>query len=161
MSSLDALVHAIEKQYFAHEHEAAMTLIEGNLAAAWYGFPPERFREMLGTIIEAGADRSGAARWLHTNLSPAHDRRYKLVEHSPPFDNPAVPITTFLQTMKTVELRLRGKAGQALYFLDELDERPRAVQPVFDTSSGWNLLISVQNGITAMLAGELDRKSVV
>lgn len=157
MTSLDALVDAIDKQFSAGVYEAAMSLIERNLAEAWYGFRPERFREMLGTIIEAGADKSGAGRWFHTALSPAHEQPHQPGEHPLVLDNPALPVEILMRIAQIAELRFRGQARQALCLLDELDARPRAVQPIFDTNSGWDLLISVQNGITAMLAGEFRR----
>lgn len=155
--ALADIIGEIDARYAAGDLASAATLIEANLAEAWYGFPPDRLREILAAIVDAGCDTGGVARVLHTIISPVHMRRYAPTEVRPTVESPSVSLSTMLAIGETFELRLRGRAEAALRIFDDLEQRGHEINPFFDMTSGWDVLISVQTGVTAMLAGDFTR----
>lgn len=159
-STVDALqvrVDSVEAAIKAGEFSTAMRLISENLAETWYSFRPERLRVILVSIIDAGADDAGLARALHSVVAPGQGQRLSGAEVSHALTRTDAPVESISQLARAFELRLRGRAGDALRILDTLDRQIHDVQTLFDTRGGWDLLISLQCGITAMLAGEFKR----
>ncbi|MFZ4892994.1 LuxR C-terminal-related transcriptional regulator [Plantibacter sp. Mn2098] len=61
-----------------------------------------------------------------------------------------------MKLAQAIDLRMRGSVTEALALLDSIGA-VAPLQPVFDARGGWDLMITVQHGITAILAGQFDR----
>ncbi|HUH52461.1 MAG TPA: response regulator transcription factor [Microbacteriaceae bacterium] len=160
VSDLDEIVQLIDENYSSKNYEVVASLIEDNPAEAWYGIQPSQFIEIIGTVIDAGADQNGVLQGMYSLIAPASAQDSQLQKIDPNISDKAAPPETMLLFGESLALRLSGRADLALQSLDELDKRPSTVQPFFNTNTALELMISVQSGITAMLAGEFRRALV-
>jgi len=143
VDALQDLVDSVEAAVKAGEFGTAMRLIGENLAETWYGFRPERLRVILASIIDAGADQVGLARALHAAVAPGQGQRIRDADVANALTRTEAPVESISQLARAFELRLRGRAGDALRILDTLDRQMHDVQTLFDSRDGWDLLISV------------------
>lgn len=160
VSALDEIVQLIDENFSSKNYEVVASLIEDNPAEAWYGIQPSQFIEIIGTVIDAGADQNGVLQGMYRLIAPASAQDSQLQKIEPNISDKAAPPETMLLFGESLALRLSGRADLALQSLDELDKRPSTVQPFFNTNTALELMISVQSGITAMLAGEFIRAIV-
>ena len=153
-TELDELCCELESSLDRGDHARALAQLRRSGPAAWYGLPRERFRGILELILAGGGESSEFARHMLQFVSVA-DRKHLDLEQATagiPDGDPCLGTMGIIARM--MDLRLRGRAGAALDLVPELHEEAVKVQPMFDTRSGWNLMISAQCGVTAMLAGE-------
>lgn len=69
--------------------------------------------------------------------------------------NPPAELPDVMKLALAIDLRMRGSVAEALELLDSIGA-VEPLRPVFDASGGWDLMITVQHGITAILAGRFD-----
>ncbi|WP_427870208.1 helix-turn-helix domain-containing protein [Leucobacter luti] len=152
-TELDELCCELEASLDRGDHARALAQLRRSGPAAWYRLPRERFRAILELILAGGGESSEFARHMLKFVSVA-DHRHLDLEQAAAIPDGDPCLTTMRLIARMMDLRLRGRAGAALSLVPELHEEAVKVHPMFDTRSGWNLLISAQCGATAMLAGE-------
>ena len=155
--SLESLIAEIEATFDSGDHASAGQLIKRNLIEAWFGFRPEHLRQMLSTIANSNmASRPfavGMMNFFAASAGSGDDDGSALAALS----DQTVMSPVFSQIAKATALRISGRSLDALRQFDRLDPGSQTVQTVFDTQGGWQLLLAVQSGVTAMLAGEFSR----
>lgn len=157
----DSPLMRIEQAFDAGDYEHTAWLLEQNVIAAWFGLDPSRFGEMLVTLTRADAPRNPFLQVLKLLLfSEEVDNPESLVEgvmqNQGAFSDLGVPLSSLVLVGRMFKLRTEGRAAEAWALMDETEEHVGALQPVFDRHRGWGLLIAVQNGLTAMLAGDFQ-----
>lgn len=159
------IIGPIEYAFGTGDHVWAAELLERNPIVAWYGLSPERFGEIVSTLIREGVPCGGFVRMMAGMLG--------LVESAPGADalgaepalgtdagpglEPAsggVPPGAAEMIVQTFMLRVAGRPVEALRISSELGQRIGTLQPFFAASPRWSLFSAVQHGLTAMLAGE-------
>lgn len=159
-AELDELRAQVERDFGAGDHERVLALISVQGPAIWYGLRPERFRAILETVIRSGSDSNALAEKLRLFVT-AGDRDQFPLEMIPALLGENDPALAFMGRMaRMLDLRLRGHADVAVAALDELSDQALSIHPLFDTRAGWQLLLSLQCGITAMLAGSFSQALV-
>lgn len=133
-----------------------MRLIEGNVLSSLYGNQTDHFRGILEVLIQQGVDHNGVARTLLSIVT------------SPSGGAPEEPVLMLveagdeeLRTLRFFSLladhRMRGRTHKAENMLDLIDSFIGQRPCLTDMPSGWRLMLAVQCGITAMLAGDFTR----
>lgn len=134
-------VKKVDEAMGAQDYDTVYYLITGSLAEAWHGFRPERLSEIANTLAEKHPDPEGFIRGLLAFAGVRNQREFtgsKILMH----------------IGQSVEMRMQGRAGEAFDFISEKFNESGNLEPVFDTRNGLQLMLAVQTGITAMLAGK-------
>lgn len=143
----------IERAFGTGDLESAAVLLDQNPIVAWYGFSREKLTEIVTTLEREGIPRGEFLSVLADVLAfgtPGHAP--VVADELADGDLSELPLTELARRM--FALRLQGRPVEALRASTKLVERFGAAPRLFDNSPGWGLLIAVQHGITAMLAGE-------
>jgi DNA-binding CsgD family transcriptional regulator len=127
------------------------------LPEAWHGFRPERLATILETLIDSGVPDSGLASGFLTFVRGDDTDRFE--QHSADTATDA-EMPDVMKLAQAIDLRMRGSVTEALDLLDSIGA-VGPLQPVFDARGGWDLMITVQHGITAILAGRFDRAMAI
>lgn len=151
VSPLAQIVAEIEEAYGARDFAQTTSLLEHNLFAAWFGLQPQRFGEMLAVILRSDTELPPILHIMGTMLfaGTAGD-----VFESQPTDGDDFRVTSMVMIGKMFQLRLAGKMREAAELATEMESERGALRSIFDAHQGWTLFLSVQSGITAMLAGD-------
>lgn len=150
VSELEELVSRIVALYDEGDYARAIQLIDTHILQAWYGLLPERFVEMLHTIHASGVEMGPLSRMLHGAISGG-SIQLELPESVARKEPVLFPLTQMFSH------RLQGDSHAAMQHLNELDTRQYEFHPLLDKDQGWGLFISLQSGITAMLAGKFHQ----
>lgn len=148
---LGEILHSYQSGDFVR----TMELIEKYALEAWFGFRVERFVVILEALVNAGVDVNGVARSIY-NFVVTPDLRKEL----PPTRRVTASgeLPNSVQVMNELTgmflLRLQGNHVQALHEAKKLDQLRVLDRTYFDGRGGWGLFLAVQQGITAMLAGD-------
>lgn len=152
--TLDEFVNRIQQAQDSRDYVAAVRLMENNWTAVWFGFSADQLRPLLGSVIRSGLDEHGVARRLLLFVAPdeasGSEPEVNSLETIAP--DPALVAMNYLA--EVAQLRLQGQVMEADSLQTQSAAPLSSVNPIFDTEDGWNLFISVQSGITAMLAGK-------
>ncbi|MBO1901243.1 helix-turn-helix domain-containing protein [Leucobacter weissii] len=156
---LGRIVDAIDEAFAEGDLQRAAELLEQDPLASWYGFRPERFGALVAELLRAGVAGGGFLREAAAMLSPGGASGFgraeaaddELLASDSDGDGRAVAVALM---GRMFALRLQGRPVEALRFSTELERRFGRVQPLFDVYRGMALFSSVQDGITAMLAGD-------
>lgn len=152
---LRKIVKHFESLYYRQDYAALSEAIENNILAAHFGLQPQAFQSMMKAIIQSGADRNGFARGLLAIFSAGSEGgKIPTVPEGVALPYTVEAIADLGMVMK---LRLAGRSHEAPVLLDRLDKHSGAIAPIFSDSSGMGIVIPVQAGITAMLAGQVKR----
>ena len=145
MDPLSAYVRRVENSVVTGNGAIVDRLIGDNLGEFWYGFPLDRARQILLWVTEQGAGNHGLTPAARAMLTMDGDLG---VDGKEPDQTGVGPIFA---------LRMSGHSDKALELVEDVFQRRGEIQTLFDPRGGTNLLITVQCGITAMLAGEYAR----
>lgn len=148
-SPLGQIVGQIEQAYGTGDLARAATLLEANVLHAWYGFSPEQFGSMLSTLLQEQVPQQGIITGMAGLLNLTGAAPNATETRSGAAEAAALAAEMF-------QLRLQGRPVAALRAATELEQRVGGLRPLFDTSGGWALFSAVQQGITAMLAGDFS-----
>lgn len=155
-------VERVELLLNAGDGARAFELIQGSLPEAWHGFRPERLASILESLIASGVPDSGLAsgflRFVRGSGAHTGDHVAAAPATADAPNVAAVPATELpdvLKLARAIELRMSGSVAEALELLDSIGA-VEPLQPVFDSRGGWDLMITVQHGVTAILAGRFD-----
>jgi len=161
---LGRVIGRIEYCWGTGAYAQAAELLEEDFIAAWYGFSPDRLAEIVATLVrelvhDGGVESPGllianamfSPRGL-SDILAANDASKSDVPD--PAAESAVGPTGILLVAQMFELRLQGRATEAMVVSAELERRFGGIQPIFDSLHGWGLFSAVQHGLTAMLAGD-------
>lgn len=154
--TLASIVQLLEDLYEQQELSQLVEAIEQNILSAYFGLRPDLFQSMLESIIAAGVDHRSVARGLLMIFSGMdNDADLSGIENF----HPTGPygLTPLLLLGKMSFMRMSGLTHETLPLLDELDKYRKSVALVLSDKSGMGIMLPVQAGITAMLAGEFDR----
>jgi DNA-binding CsgD family transcriptional regulator len=155
-NELQELCDQVERDFAAGDHDGALALIGAQGPAIWYGLRPERLRSILEVAIVHGAQKSPLARRLQLFVTAGNPHQFSAETlHKLTTSNDPLAIT-LARTAQVIDLRLRGRAHVAADLLRDLEESGLRVTPLFDSTAGWQLVLSLQCGITAMLAGRFS-----
>lgn len=158
-SPLADVVKRIEQAFEAADYERTACLLEQNAIAAWFGLDPSRFGEIITVLGRVDALQSPLVRGMSLLLfseevGDPDSLIDALAGERETASGPGFPVSSLVHVGRTFKLRLEGRASEAWALTGGLEEQVRLLQPVFDRDRGWGLLIAVQNGLTAMLAGD-------
>ncbi|SNU01861.1 regulatory protein, luxR family [Ruaniaceae bacterium KH17] len=146
---LSAFARRLESTVAAGDIAAAATLITNHLPETWYGLPLTRVSELLQQI----------------NSSNSLDPMISSIAAFLAGQDPAVATgrgttpalsSAWARTVQTLQLRTRGATHE---LQERLHEKPGilvTIEPLFDPNGSMHLMMTVQLGITAMLAGEYN-----
>ena len=168
---LGRVLAPIEIAFGTGDYERCAALLERDLIVAWYGFTPDRIREMLEVLTEQGATGAGAIPLMRMvfatpdfgafDLDSALDRDPRGAASSPTDSGTdSSHVDGLRSTLRMYGLRAMGRPVEALAALSDVSAATGIVQPLFDARGGLGLFSTVQSGITAMLAGDFARAIV-
>ncbi|MBM9433954.1 LuxR C-terminal-related transcriptional regulator [Flaviflexus equikiangi] len=158
-ATLSIIVRQLERLYEERNLPVLARTIEDHLLAAHFGLEPSIFQAMLTSIVDGGVDERGLARGILSIFSADND---KTKGCAPDSGSPDPPFSAeFMRLVGAImKLRLAGRAHltpELMLQLDVIDNRMGSMTPLFSDSSGMAVLLPVQLGITALLAGEPRR----
>lgn len=151
---LGAVIGRIEYAFGTGDHAHAAELLERDLLAAWFGFEPTRFGDMLLALGRSGAGGGLLVRIMTAVLFSNDPDSLDPAELVPGEADAASTAASAALTAHMFSLRLQGRPVEALQVSAELEGGYGVLQPLFDSTRGWSLFTSVQLGLTAMLAGD-------
>lgn len=155
--SLELHVRQITELFTTGDYASVTAEIDKSPLLAWYGFAPERLREILTAILESGRSSSPTTHGLHQFLLLGEDLPSGQRQASSFFDAlPPSAISRF-RPLQAFLLRIQGQAAEAMHILDETERQSDTTPLFFNPAGGWDLWLNVQAGITAMLAGDFRR----
>jgi DNA-binding CsgD family transcriptional regulator len=150
---LQHLCDQVTRDAAAGDYDGALTLIRNQGPAIWYGLRPERLRSILEGAIASGAEQTPLAQQLHLFVTAGDSAQISPETlHALVGSHDSIALAV-VRTARVIDLRLRGRAHVAADLLRELEESALRITPLFDTTAGLQLVLSLQCGITAMLAG--------
>ncbi len=156
-TTLSDVLDAIAAHARAGEYETVADLLQQHTLAAWWGFRPEALASICAAVVDAGADSTRLIRGILLFITSTDEPRFPYdATPEPPLD-PSSPLGTMMELGRVFALRLQGRADAALQTLDEIRTEKLKVQPIFTTRGGADLVVALQTGITAMLAGDFPR----
>lgn len=158
---LAVIVEQINQAFDASDYARTEYLLQQNMIAVWFGMDPSRFGEIVTMLSRTEAEPSPFIRAVQQLLFPAEvDDVESILAALAGGDDaafvPGFPLASLVRVGRVFKLRMEGRAREAWAMLDGLDDDFGALQPVFDRDRGWGLMLAVQNGLTAMLAGEFQ-----
>lgn len=160
---LGRVIGRIEVTWGTGEYAHAAELLEEDFLAAWYGFSPERFAEIISTLVRDGGAATPLLLIANSAFSPDGMAGLAAADGFPgvdvgdsddPGEESVVGPAAVMLVAQMFALRMQGRATEAMDVSAELERRFGSIRPIFDSLRGWGLFSSVQNGITAMLAGD-------
>lgn len=154
---MSEVIDRVERSVESGDFELATRLIEQDLIVIWYGLTPDRFRQLLSTLLEHGSVGDGLIARMAGFMGGADPSR---MDAGPRTESVDPRIELFAIAGRLFELRLQGKPVEALQHAQFLQQWAGTLRPVFDVSGGWAIFAAVQHGITAMLAGEFNEALV-
>lgn len=151
-----AYIAAIEKAFNSGDLQKVSTLIEHDFVTAWFGLLPSRLVEMIRAIEDSIADTPPFIQLVSYFLSapiPQESPDSELRKAMANAKAQDYPYDRLIPYGLTLGLRLRGRPVEALEVANTVTKHD-LVTPLFDTTMGWDLFITVQHGVTAMFAGD-------
>ena len=157
-ATLERRVQAIVEVSARGDDAAALDLIEQDVLSAWYGFDPAVLRDVLERGIASGHHLGPTVQALYaflfqdeTERAPHADAMAEAVHAQPAW------LVSVMQAAQALVPRLQGRADTSLRLLAEIEAQQPSIPPLVDSTRGWGLMLAVQNGLTAMLAGDYRR----
>lgn len=148
-SPIAQVIGPIEAAFAAGNLLLAHQLIEEQPVVAWFGFPQERFGEILNAVMREHAPSRGFVASMGALLRPGHGSL-----GDPSGLARSAPRSAEALATELFALRRSGRVIDALSVARELARHYGSLQVAYDASLGWGLFSTVQHGITTMLAGE-------
>ena len=154
---LTEIVAEIEQAFRAHDFPRTADLIERQMLSAWYGFTPDRFREIVSTLMREDASQHGILHGINLLITSTDPGRFERPEQAMEENEyRGTPRAAAMIAARMFAARLQGQPVEAQKVSTELLDEVGTLHPILDASGGWGLFAAVQHGVTAMLAGEFD-----
>lgn len=148
-SPIAQIIGPIEAAFASGDLLRTQQLLEEQPVVAWFGFPQDRFGEILNAVMREHAPSRGFVASMGALLRP--DQGPDAAAEVP---DPAAPPSAESLATELFALRRSGRVIDALRVARELSRHYGTLQMAYDASLGWGLFSMVQHGITTMLAGE-------
>lgn len=145
---------AVEDAIARGDTTAAGDIFQTRFLEIIYHLRADALRSWLNRFISAGADTSGIAAGMLSFFVSREAEGIVRARHTfPPLIN-GVPLARLIVLGQMVERRLRGDTTGAMRHLRDFRAGVDVHAPAIDTNDGWGIMLSVQAGTTAMLAGD-------
>ncbi|MFT4235436.1 MAG: LuxR C-terminal-related transcriptional regulator [Microbacterium sp.] len=151
--SLEAVAETVTTLLAVGDVETLGQFIRHHPAEFCCAVHPEKQRGVCAQVIAGGGDPTGELSLMHAMMLSTPERSQA---HEDPPRELSGNIEAALLVGQLFFLRTHGGAEAALPLLDGIEMRGD-LQTVYDDSAGSKLMLQVQCGTTAMLAGELQR----
>ena len=150
-------VRAFERHYVQREYADAREIFNLNTLILWYNIPIETLALMLDDIVTADPLTQDEALGFQVFLSSAKEQRFFEPRSLRTMNDTSSPSALMMRFGYLLDLRLRGHVTEALSLFDVLRGELAIIQPFTDRRNSWPQFLSLQQGITAMLAGDFQR----
>lgn len=158
---LSVLITKIETFMRHGNFDDAANLLEANIAAAWFGIPPAQMARVLQTLLTELPSPPLLLTAAHRILTASRADRIDSHELLSKIDTDDPQQMFVLAMFRMNDLRMQGRAVEALAQADVIEELLGKMRFVLDPRGGWRLQSSVQIGISAMLAGDFTKALTV
>jgi len=162
---LGAIVARIDSAYEIGDYEQAIRLIEQDFIAAWFGMMPMRLAEIVQVLVRHNPPKGRFIETIHDSFFAGNladtdgmldsgktlNDRVSQVAQRPA--NGGFPAVTAHALVNLLKLRMAGRPVEALRLAQEIEPHENLLQQAFGSVAGWGLFVTVQQGITAMYAG--------
>lgn len=156
-SGTHRIVETFQHEFALGDYAAAREIFNQHNLLIWYGVGIETLGEMLDTIVSSGPETQDEAFGFQVFLSSAREQRYFEAGVLRTMRETSSPSGIMMRFGYLLDLRLRGLGNEALALFDVLRGDLSIIQPFTDRRNGWPQFLSLQQGITAMLAGHFQR----
>ncbi|WP_170219713.1 LuxR C-terminal-related transcriptional regulator [Leucobacter komagatae] len=130
-------------------------LVEDHGLVLCFYVDPARLLRALDAAVAADPAHSDTAQVLQLFLSPPKTQRLRLAPVADGVgERASAALSAKAYLMYMLDLRLKGRPKEALQYSRGLREGAAIIHPLRDVCDGWPQFIAVQQGVTAMLAGD-------
>lgn len=156
-SPLGEIVGGIEAALERGEHQSATDLIEQNPLAVWYGMPPSRLAHFIQMLRRSGVQEGTVIGMMDALMSGDLQAELDTSDRDGMSEGEHTGSDAATMIGRGFALRLQGRPVEALRCLPDVAPHRAALERVFDSQRGMTLFSAVQDGVTAMLAGDFRR----
>lgn len=158
---LAILIADIETLIADENFDDAADLLDANIAAVWFGMQPARIADVLETLLSNLPSPAPLLIAAHRILTATTMDRLDSRELVSKIDTDDPQQMFVLAMFRMSDLRMQGRAVEALAQSDVLEEQLGRMRFLLDPRGGWRLQSALQIGISAMLAGDFTKALAV
>lgn len=151
---LGAYANAIERAYDSGDYAQAAELLKDHPLFAWFGLRSDKFAEITAFLTRRPEYKIGVLEFFSTLFDFSTSGDEEAVEFEWDQDGTGLSAADAELFGRSMQLRLRGRSVEAAGLTQNLVLRKGALQPLIDMSQGWSLFVTVQHGVSEMLAGD-------
>lgn len=151
------ITRQFETAYRQRESSEARTIFNQNTLIIWYAFRVEILAKMLDDIIGANPKVQDSALGFQVFLASALEQRFFESAVFSTMKETTDPAAIMMRFGYLLDLRMRGYPVEALSLFDVLRGDFAIIHPFTDRRNSWPQFLALQQGITAMLAGQFPR----
>lgn len=154
LDDLAEFARGVERALHQRDFSRAAWLIEENIGATWYGFPPHRTSVILRQIVE-NLNRPPPlllATYRIISSSTADISNTQMLMESLDADSPSQMY--ILAMFRMTDFRMHGYLARAVEQGETVKDQLRQISSGNPSRDGWLLHAAVQTGTVAMLAGD-------
>ena len=154
---LAQLIQRIKDAITQEQFQTAASLVEGNIAAAWFGIPPSEMVEILHFLLNHLDAPSPLLQASYRILSASLTGEFNSRELLATIDTDDPQQLFVLAMFRLNDLRQQGRVRQAFQQTEHLEQLLGKMRFVLDPGGGWRLQSAIEIGISAMLAGNFTK----
>ncbi|MGO3151077.1 MAG: LuxR C-terminal-related transcriptional regulator [Galactobacter sp.] len=152
---IDRILDSVQAAFDSGDSALFIKLLERNFLECWFGIQPADLTRMLRVAFQDGARGTGKAESLYSFLGAAEG---ELPPGAPTLEDVPPDVQTGIASVSDLfKLRLSGRIREAMEVFDHAQDGLMAINPLFSSDGGWELVLLLQGGVTAMLDGDFAR----
>lgn len=155
-AALQGIIDRLEAAFAARDYEQVAEMLETQLLEAWFGQRPERLAEMLRGLAASPVPLPPMVAALAVMVDPAGDSRYQQEDVQDALSKAGSIEAVAMLVGRMLKLRLDGHPKDAYELAARLADNMQPLRPLIDQQGGWASFASLQQGNTALLAGDFQ-----
>lgn len=156
-TALGDRIRKIEHAFGAGRMREAAELLDSDFLSAWFGFTPDRLQALLGEFMRNAATQTPMIAAMHRYLTRPDESAVPSQASLTASLQRDMPEATAVRLVGALAGRLTGDPVDALERATAVVENDGLMDALRLRNKPWWLFISVQLGVTAMLAGDFSR----
>lgn len=151
------VVHSFQASYERRDFGAARAIFNQHSLTIWYGIQADVLGHILDDIVAEDPRAQDVTSGFRVFLASTREQRYFQPAVFNTMQETSDPAGLMMRFGYINDLRLRGYSVEALALYDVLRGDLAVIQPFGDRRNSWPQFLALQQGITAMVAGDFGR----